>query len=170
MKKKVNTIAQDDALYFDMDDTLYGLSALDDWLPRLRANDAKVYSDGKPCHDLVKLAAFVNSLQEKGTRIGIISWLSMCKDVVLYRESRKEKKRFLQVEMGSVVWDELHITAYGRKKHLTANYPKGVLVDDKDSIREEWEQHGGVAIDPRGITTDELIEKIRSALPSSLPS
>lgn len=157
------------AIYFDMDDTIYGLSSVENWLDRLRANDAKVYAEGKPCHDLQELAAYLNLAQACGTRLGIISWLSMCKDVVLYRESRIEKRRFLQLQMGSVVWDELHITAYGRKKHLVAFDPHGILVDDKESIRKDWERHGGIAIDPVGITTRELIEKINTAL-LSLPS
>ena len=155
-----------EAVYFDMDDTIYGLSTLPDWLPRLRANDAKVYRDGAPCHDLQLLGQFVNELQAQGVKIGIISWLSMCKDIVLYRESRLEKRRFLQRHMSDVVWDEMHITAYGRKKHLVAKYPQGILVDDREPIRKEWERHGGIAIDPVGISTVELIEKIRAALNS----
>lgn len=152
------------AIYFDMDDTLYGLTDLPDWLPRLRARDAAVYTDGKPCHDLKMIAYHVNKLQKQGIRVGIISWLSMEKNLKLYTESRAAKRRWLQEHLSSVLWDEMHITAYGRKKHLVAKYPLGILVDDKDSIRIEWERHGGVAINPKGISTAELISKIIIAL------
>lgn len=154
---------------FDLDDSLYDLSGVPNWLERLRANDAQVYAEGDPCHDLQKLALYLNQIQKEGVDCNIISWLSKCKDVVLYRESRVEKRRFLQIQMGSVVWDEIHITAYGRKKHLIVPAKGNILIDDKDFIRKDWERHGGIAIDPVGITTDELIEKIASAL-LSLPS
>lgn len=149
------------AIYFDMDDTLYGLTDLPDWLPRLRARDAAVYTDGKPCHDLKRLAYILNRLQKiEGLHIGIISWLSMEKNLKLYTESRAAKRRWLQQHMSSVLWDEMHITAYGRKKHLTAKYPLGILVDDNAAVRADWVRHGGIAINPKGINTEELIAEI----------
>ena len=152
-----------DALYFDMDGTIAGLYDLDDWLPRLRAKDANVYRDSKPCHDLQKLACVLNKLQKMGLHLGIDSWLSKERDIKLYRESRAAKRRWLQQHMSSVLWDEIHITAYGRAKHLTVKYPKSILIDDTDAVRADWIRHGGIAINPLNISTDELIEKILAA-------
>ena len=148
------------AVYFDMDDTLYGLTKVPDWLPRLRANDARVYRDGKPCHDMRKIAKMVNNLQKQGVHTGVISWLSKLYDAKLYKESRIEKRRFLQKRLPSVVWDEIHITRYGRHKSYVAKYPRGLLVDDNPDIRAHWEKCGGITIDPTLFTTDELVDRI----------
>lgn len=149
-----------EAVYFDMDDTLYGLTTLPDWLPRLRAKDARVYRDGKPCHDMRKIARAIANLQKVGVPCGIISWLSKVPDPKLYRESRIEKRRFLQKHLPSVVWDEIHITAYGRAKSYIAKHPKGLLIDDNAEVRAHWEQCGGITLDPTIFTTDELVDRI----------
>lgn len=152
------------ALYFDMDDTLYGLTDVPDWLNRLRANDSRVYRDGKPCHNMRKLCRYLRTIQNKGVHLGVISWLSMIYNERLFRETRIEKRRFLQKHMPSIVWDEIHLTAYGRSKSSVARYPNGLLVDDNPTIRANWVAHGGIAINPKDFTTEQLIEEIDNIL------
>ena len=63
-------------VWFDMDGTLGNLYAVDDWLPKIRHEDASPYLDAAPMLRLCTLARLLNALQRNGYEIGVISWLS----------------------------------------------------------------------------------------------
>ena len=44
-------------VYFDMDGTIADLYGAKDWLPRLRAYDAKIYAEARPLCNMNTLAA-----------------------------------------------------------------------------------------------------------------
>ena len=60
-------------IYFDMDGTIADLYSTKDWLPRLRAYDAKVYAEARPLCNMNTLARKLNRVQRKGVKIGVIS-------------------------------------------------------------------------------------------------
>ena len=64
------------AIYFDMDGTIADLYGVENWLDYLVAGKTKPYREAKPLVDMRKLARLLNSLQEQGWTIGIISWLA----------------------------------------------------------------------------------------------
>lgn len=63
-------------VWFDMDGTLGNLYAVNDWLPKIRHEDASPYLDAAPMLRLCTLARLLNALQRNGYEIGVISWLS----------------------------------------------------------------------------------------------
>ena len=63
-------------VYFDMDGTIAGLYAVENWLPKLRASDPSPYAEAAVMHNMSLLARYLNKEQEAGYHIGIISWLS----------------------------------------------------------------------------------------------
>lgn len=63
-------------VWFDLDGTLGNLYAVEDWLPKIRHEDASPYLDAAPMLRLCTLARLLNALQRDGYEIGIISWLS----------------------------------------------------------------------------------------------
>ena len=73
------------AIYFDMDGTIAELYEVQDWLPKLRAEDASPYAEAEPKVDLRELAKTLKELKKKGYTVGVITWLSM--------DSSKEYKK-----------------------------------------------------------------------------
>ena len=57
-------------IYLDMDGTIADLYGAKDWLPRLRAYDAKVYSEARPLCNMNTLARKLNKIQRNGIKIG----------------------------------------------------------------------------------------------------
>ena len=47
-------------IYFDMDGTIADLYGAKDWLPRLRAYDAKIYAEARPICNMNTLARKLN--------------------------------------------------------------------------------------------------------------
>ena len=129
------------AIYFDMDGTLANLYGVDNWLAKLRAFDASPYEDAEVMLNMQALAHRLNKLKANGYTIGIISWLS--------KESNKEydkaiieaKKKWLKKHLGSVEFDEITFTKYGRKKSRLAAVKNGILFDDNEKVRRDWIRH-----------------------------
>ena len=67
-------------IYFDMDGTIADLYGAQDWLPRLRAYDAKAYTEARPLCNMNTLARKLNKIQRKGVKTGVISWGSTDKN------------------------------------------------------------------------------------------
>jgi hypothetical protein len=126
------------ALYFDMDGTLANLYAVDDWLTKLRTYDATPYAEAPVLLNMQALAHRLNKLQANGYTIGIISWLSKGSTPEYDAAVIAEKMAWLKKHLGSVEWDEIHMVAYGRRKHQCANIKNGYLFDDNESVRRSW--------------------------------
>ena len=129
-------------IYFDMDGTLADLYNVENWLDKLRACDASPYEEAKPLVNLARLARLLNSLQKKGYKIGIISWLSKESPAEYDKAVRASKKRWLAEHMPSVQWDEIHLIKYGAPKHFNCQDNEGVLFDDNEEVRELWDKRG----------------------------
>ena len=126
------------AIYFDMDGTLANLYGVEDWLTKLRTYDASPYAEAPVRLNMQALAHRLNKLQENGYTIGIISWLSKDSTPEYDAAVIAEKMAWLKKHLGSVEWDEVHMVAYGRRKHKCANIKNGYLFDDNESIRRSW--------------------------------
>ena len=63
-------------IYFDMDGTIADLYSVDDWLDKLRDENATPYIEAGTLLNMARLARLLNQLQDDGYTIGIISWLS----------------------------------------------------------------------------------------------
>lgn len=126
------------AIYFDMDGTLANLYGVDDWLTKLRTYDATPYTEATVLLNMQALAHRLNKLQENGYTIGIISWLSKESTTAYDKAVAEAKLAWLNKHLNSVKWDEVHLVAYGKKKHKLAKIKGGYLFDDNESIRREW--------------------------------
>ena len=126
------------AIYFDMDGTLANLYGVEGWLEKLRACDASPYTEATVLLNMQALAHRLNRLQRLGYTIGVISWLSKESTTAYDKAVAEEKLAWLAKHLTSVKWDEIHIVAYGKKKHLTAQVKGGYLFDDNEGVRRAW--------------------------------
>ena len=137
------------AIYFDMDGTLANLYGVNNWLDKLRAYDTTPYTEAEVMLNMQALAHRLNRLKSLGYTIGIISWLSKDSTPVYDAAVATEKLAWLGKHLHSVEWDEIHIVAYGKKKHKLARVKGGYLFDDNETIRKE-----GIKNNPEGWAFD----------------
>jgi len=135
------------AIYFDMDGTIADLYNVQDWLPRLRAEDPSPYLEAEPLVNLEKLAEVLRTFKSLGYTIGIITWLSLGSSEEYKRATRKAKAEWLS--RIPFEFDEIHMVKYGTEKHLTPKVKRGILVDDNEEILRKWQAHGGLVIDAK---------------------
>ena len=138
------------AIYFDMDGTLANLYGVDGWLDKLRDQDVTPYEQATPLLNMQALAHRLNKLQKLGYKIGVISWLSMESSPEYDEATTKAKLEWLNKHLHSVKFDEIHITAYGKKKHKLAQIKGGYIFDDNATIRKAW-----IKNNPNGWAFDE---------------
>ena len=125
-------------IYFDMDGTLTDLYGVTDWLEYLINEDAFPYEAAKPLLRLCTLARLLNSLQRKGYKIGIISWLSKNGTDEYNEKVTAAKEKWLKTHLKSVKFDEVHIVKYGTPKYKYCKTNKDVLFDDELKNRADW--------------------------------
>ena len=145
-------------IWFDMDGTLNRFYDVPDWLPKLRSYDPSPYAEAEVMHNMSLLARYLNKLQKMGYRIGIISWLAKDSTYEYDRQVAEVKREWLQIHLGSVRFDAIHITSYGVPKELYMTASDDILFDDNEGIRNEWD---GEAYEPDEIFSvlKELIDK-----------
>ena len=79
-------------IYFDMDGTIADLYGVENWLPRLRDEDAAPYLEARPMCNMVILSELLIEAKAQGYGIGIITWLS--KDATkAYKKAIKQAKK-----------------------------------------------------------------------------
>lgn len=125
-------------IYFDMDGTIADLYGVDGWLDYLIAKDSLPYEIAKPLIRLSLLARYLNILQKKGYRIGIISWLAKNSNTSYDEKVRNAKLKWLSVHLPSVQFDEINIVKYGTPKQIFAKNETDILFDDEILNRENW--------------------------------
>lgn len=150
-------------IYFDMDGTIADFYGVDNWLNYLLDRDIFPYETAKPLLRLSTLARLLNSLQKKGYKVGIISWL--CKNSTEeYDEAvTNAKRKWLDKHLKSVKFDEIHILPYGTPKQIYATN-KDVLFDDEENNRKNWT---GKAFDVNNII--EVLKGFQNKILKSLP-
>lgn len=139
------------AIYFDMDGTIANLYAVENWLAKLRAYDPAPYAEAVPLLRLCDLARRLNKLQKMGYAIGIVSWLSKEPTPAYDKAVAAAKIEWLAKHMPSVRWNEVRIVPYGTPKSSVVSVSSGILFDDEQNNRTEWENAGGIAYDVKNI-------------------
>ena len=129
-------------IYFDMDGTIADLYSVDNWLDKLRDENATPYIEAGTLLNMARLARLLNQLQNNGYTIGIISWLSKESTKEYDEAVRKAKQKWLNKHLKSVVWDEIHFIKYGSPKHFNCKDNKGILFDDNETVRRLWNKRG----------------------------
>lgn len=132
-------------IYFDMDGTIADLYGVDDWLKKLRAEDASPYAEARPLINLSRLARLLHKVQHNGYKVGVISWTSKNGSETYNAEVTAAKTEWLGKHLPSVKWDEIKIVAYGTPKSRLGS---GILFDDEAPNRTDW---GESAFEPSQI-------------------
>ena len=136
------------AIYFDMDGTIADLYGVNGWLEMLINEDATPYRQATPLVRLATLARLLNGLQRKGWHIGIVSWLAKESKPHYDMDVTKAKVDWLKKHLPSVKWNEVQIVKYGTPKSTVVRKKGGILFDDEERNRIEWD---GIAYDVNNI-------------------
>lgn len=149
------------AIFFDLDGTIADLYGVSDWLTKLRAEDDSPYREANPLFPPYDIYLLLENMKSLGVRTGVISWGSKHASKEYNRSIRRAKIDWLK-EMGLLdSFDEVHVVKYGTPKHqVIKKERRGILIDDNEDIRAEWEQAGGLAIDPMNEDEMNALEEI----------
>lgn len=139
------------AIYFDMDGTIADLYAVEGWLDALSAEYTKPYREAKSLLNMRALGRELNRLQEAGYVIGIVSWASKQATEEYLTRIEKAKIAWLMNHLGAVNFDEIHVVEYGTPKRSVVEFPDGILFDDEEKNRKEWDLGDGMAFDVENI-------------------
>ena len=137
------------AIYFDMDGTIANLYGVEGWLNDLENENTRPYAAAEPLIRMATLARLLNKLQRDGYIIGIVSWLSKCGTAEYNERVTQAKREWLEKHLASVQFDEINIVEYGTPKSTVVNIQGGILFDDEERNRNEW---NGTAFDVDNIT------------------
>ena len=128
------------AIIFDMDGTIADLYGVNDWLSKLRSEDASPYIEAKPLVNLSRLARKLNTLQKIGYKIGVVSWGSKVSSPEYLEAVREAKKQWLANHLKSVSFDSIIVCPYGTPKSSVCPFynEDAILFDDEERNRSEW--------------------------------
>ena len=138
------------AIYFDMDGTIADLYGVENWLSYLIERTPLPDEIAKPLIRLSALARKLNKLQALGWKIGVVSWLSKEDNPDYNKVVTEAKKMWLKKHLASVHFDDVKIVSYGTPKSTVVN-EIGILFDDEERNRIEWNNAGGNAYDVNNI-------------------
>lgn len=125
-------------IWWDMDGTIADLYAIENWLPKLKAEDASPYAEAEVMWNMSQLARLMNQVQKLGYKLGIISWKARnCSES--YGDAIAEAKlSWLKKHLASVNWDSICIVSYGTPKSLVMTTEDDILFDDEEPNRDAW--------------------------------
>lgn len=126
-------------VYLDMDGTIANLYGIENWLPRLRAEDKTIFLE---CEPMISEKELLDKFPTENFEMKILSMTPLnatenyCLDVINQKNERLNKyfpsitKRIYK--------------PYGHNKNLK-NSKNAILIDDSEPIRNSWK---GIAINP----------------------
>lgn len=142
-------------IYFDMDGTIVNLYGVTNWLSKLQASDASPYIEAEPMVEAGEFQLLLAILQNRGFKIGVISWLAKDSEKSYDKMVRNAKKNWLKENFPEITFDEMHIVKYGTRKDYVAKDKFGIIFDDDERVRNTWR---GLPINPN---CEDIIEKLR---------
>jgi predicted phosphatase len=143
------------AIYFDMDGTIYDLYNVDNWEYRLNHEDVTAYAEGAALYDMEQLNALLEQFVALGFVIGVITWTAMNGSKEYNKATRKVKRGWIAENLPCV--SEFHCVKYGTPKHYVCNIKDSILVDDNAEVRAKWK---GETID----ACEDIIEELKNIL------
>ena len=148
-------------IVFDMDGTIADLYAVENWEPRLRAEDASPYAEAVPMWNMEILNQLLEMLIAQGHEIIIVTWLSK-NSTEEYKDAVREAKREWLAEQ-CFPYNRFHGVQYGAtkadsiRKYMNPD-EEAILIDDNAKVRNGW--HLGRAIDPTDIDIIQFLESL----------
>lgn len=125
-------------IWWDMDGTIADLYAVENWLPKLRAEDASPYIEAEVLWNMSQLARLMNRVQQMGYKLGIISWTSKGGSESYNEAVKQAKLEWLGKHLASVKWDSIYVVSYGTPKSLVMQTEDDILFDDEEQNRDNW--------------------------------
>ena len=148
-------------IVFDMDNTIADLYAVENWEPRLRAEDASPYAEAVPMWNMEILNQLLEMLKAQGHEIIVITWLSK-NSTEEYKDAVREAKREWLAEQ-CFPYNRFHGVQYGAtkadsiRKYMNPD-EEAILIDDNAKVRNGW--HLGRVIDPTDIDIIQFLESL----------
>lgn len=132
-------------LVFDMDGTIANLYGVKEWLTYIENENTRPYEIAEPMYDMIELVEILKTLQQKGWKIAVTTWLAMNGTKEYNKRTTYAKKEWLAKY--NFPYDEIHTIKYGRTKADCTRKYGGyqILIDDNEKIRKGW--HLGSTID-----------------------
>ena len=125
-------------IWWDMDGTIANLYAVENWLPKLRAEDPTPYAEAEVMWNMSQLARLMNQAQKLGYKLGIISWTSKGGSASYNKAVAEAKTSWLKLHLASVNFDHVTIVSYGTPKSLVMETEDDILFDDEEQNRDNW--------------------------------
>ena len=125
---------------FDMDGTIADLYAVENWLADLRAYKVRPYAEAKPLLPMRLLEYMLSFAKHCGHTINIISWGSKESTPVYDADVALTKRMWLAEQLPNFTFDNIFVVPYGTPK---ASLAEGILFDDEERNRTEWEKVEG---------------------------
>lgn len=125
-------------IWWDMDGTIANLYAVENWLPKLRAEDASPYVEAEVMWNMSQLARLMNQVQKLGYKLGVISWTSKGGSASYNKAVAEAKASWLKLHLASVNFDHVTIVSYGTPKSLVMETEDDILFDDEEQNRDNW--------------------------------
>lgn len=122
-----------------MDGTIANLYGIENWLPRLRAEDKTIFLE---CEPMISEKELLNKFPTENFEMKILSMTPLnatenyCLDVI------NQKNEWLNKYFPSIT--KRIYKPYGHNKNLK-NSKNAILIDDSEPIRNSWR---GIAINP----------------------
>lgn len=126
-------------VYLDMDGTIANLYEIENWLPRLRAEDKTIFLE---CEPMISEKELLDKFPTENFEMKILSMTPLnatenyCLDVI------NQKNEWLNKYFPSIT--KRIYKPYGHNKNLK-NSENAILIDDSEPIRKSWR---GIAINP----------------------
>jgi hypothetical protein len=138
-------MAKEKWLWLDMDGTIADLYGVRGWLEDLRAFRTRPYAKAKPIYPNADLMLALADLRTNGWHIGVISWGSKCGNPEYDKAVEFVKKEWLYDNCIADFLDKIIVTAYGvRKADTCRKYGFGILADDEEQNRKDWDLGGTI--------------------------
>ena len=126
-------------VYLDMDGTIADLYGIENWLPRLRAEDEEIFLECKP---LITEQTLLERFPADKYDIRILTMTPKdCSDA--YHENVKAQKMAWLEKFFPSLTKQIYMR-YGNNKNLK-NSMHAILIDDSEPIRSTWK---GTALNP----------------------
>lgn len=143
---------------FDMDGTIADLYHVENWLDKLRAEDATPYEEARPLWNMCKLCDTLHALQSMGHKVTIVTWLAKESSKDYNRATRAAKRAWLKSY--DFPFDEIHLVKYGTPKSKYA-VPDAINIffDDSEEVAKEVHNRpGAIRVNPETVDIIEFLD------------
>jgi len=126
-------------VYLDMDGTVANLYGIENWLPRLRAEDKTIFQE---CAPMISEQELFQHFPQNQFEIIVLSMTPKGASEKYHAQVQEQKNEWLDRYFPSIT--RRIYRKYGHNKNLK-NSKNAILVDDSEPIRQSWK---GTAINP----------------------